>query len=150
MAWKQPFPAPLDHAARGRYASGMAGSLRFVVLHHTGVAENHFDFLFEADPGAMLSSFRTPRWPPTPGDLWEEADEHRRIYLDYQGLISGDRGSVARVDAGTITWHPLGQDPPAMSMALSREAGCDAHVHLLHERRLNDSRDTLWRVAQVR
>lgn len=27
--------------------------------------------------------------------------EHRRLYLDYEGPISGDRGSVRRVDAGT-------------------------------------------------
>jgi len=26
------------------------------------------------------------------------------VYLDYEGLVSGDRGSVSRIDAGTFEW----------------------------------------------
>jgi len=30
--------------------------------------------------------------------------DHRQLYLDYQGPISGDRGSVRRLNRGTVRW----------------------------------------------
>ena len=35
----------------------------------------------------------------------EQLPEHRLVYLDYQGPVSGNRGSVSRVLDGTIQWQ---------------------------------------------
>lgn len=97
---------------------------RYAVLHHTGIARPHFDFLFEIEPNAAgLTALRCPRWPPEISDLLEELPEHRLIYLDYEGPISGDRGSVTRVDAGEIDVADLAIDPPTLGLTLrsSRE-----------------------------
>ncbi len=81
---------------------GMA--LRFVVLHHTGVAEPHFDLLIEV-PGS--NELMTWRIGTGPGE-WAGADavgavriaDHRVLYMNYEGEISGGRGEVKRVAAG--------------------------------------------------
>jgi len=75
--------------------------LRYVVLRHDGIAEPHFDFLFEREPGSDLITFRFPDWP-----IWEvtevtELRPHRRVYLSYEGDISGGRGNVQRIAEGT-------------------------------------------------
>src|SRR5687768_10877900 len=80
--------------------------LRYVVLHHTGYGEDHYDLMFETAPGSMLATWRSPCWPlqeiHTPLEL---LPDHRRDYLDYEGPVSGGRGSVRRVQAGTHTVH---------------------------------------------
>ena len=30
--------------------------------------------------------------------------DHRRLYLDYEGAVSRNRGAVARVDCGALEW----------------------------------------------
>ena len=44
--------------------------------------------------------------PPAPGKLIPATrlDNHRLAYLDYEGPISGQRGSVSRVLRGTYRW----------------------------------------------
>lgn len=87
-----------DATAAG--ASESHPPLRFVVLHHTGVAEPHYDVMVETSPGLLLSTWRAPNWPPRDGDVWTRLEDHRRAYLDYEGPISGGRGEVRRVAAG--------------------------------------------------
>jgi hypothetical protein len=36
----------------------------------------------------------------------EQLADHRLAYLEYEGPVSGDRGSVRRLDAGTIVRRP--------------------------------------------
>ena len=76
--------------------------LRYVVLRHEGVAEPHFDLMFETSPGSVLRTWRAPRWPLKAGDLLTGLGEHRRAYLVFEGPVSGGRGFVQRVCAGTI------------------------------------------------
>jgi hypothetical protein len=80
---------------------------RFVLLEHRwdGV---HWDLMLEA--GDALRTWAIDR-PVTAGvDLPARAlPDHRPIYLDYEGPISGDRGTVRRIDRGTYTaevWEP--------------------------------------------
>jgi hypothetical protein len=81
---------------------------RFVLLRHECPPEfgkpSHWDLMLE-DAGALLT------WSlvelPTPGGLAAFAtrlDDHRLAYLDYEGPLSGERGSVSRVDAGEFQW----------------------------------------------
>jgi hypothetical protein len=78
---------------------GVSGS-RYVVLHHTGVPQPHFDFLVEMTAGAELLSWRAPRWPASTGDSFVRLPDHRNAYLEYEGPVSGQRGVVKRVAAG--------------------------------------------------
>jgi hypothetical protein len=43
--------------------------------------------------------------------------DHRLAYLDYEGPVSNDRGTVTRVDAGTFTW--LRDDAVELAVELS-------------------------------
>ncbi|MCG8407380.1 MAG: hypothetical protein MI923_19450 [Phycisphaerales bacterium] len=75
--------------------------VRFVVLFHTQKQGDHFDLMI--DDGSLLATWKTRQAPETARD--RELDclrigNHRRIYLDYEGPISGDRGDVTQHDAG--------------------------------------------------
>jgi hypothetical protein len=72
---------------------------RFVLLEHhcDGI---HWDFMLE--DGAALRTWAIDTPVVAGQDLPARAlPHHRRIYLDYEGDISGDRGRVRRIDEGT-------------------------------------------------
>src|SRR3954467_14716349 len=72
---------------------------RFAVLEHRwdGV---HWDFLLEH--GATLRCWALEA-PIVPGrEVPARAlPDHRRVYLEYEGEVSGGRGTVRRLDGGT-------------------------------------------------
>jgi hypothetical protein len=73
---------------------------RFAVLRHEGVESPHFDLLIETAPGGALAAWRCEDWPiDRPASLVRLPD-HRSIYLDYEGPVSGNRGTVRRVAGG--------------------------------------------------
>ena len=77
--------------------------LRYVVLRHSDVSEPHFDLMFETLPGSMLATWRFPHWPSdTPAQITRLRD-HRRLYLEYEGTLTDQRGSVHRVADGTCS-----------------------------------------------
>src|SRR5579864_8116884 len=86
--------------------------LRYVVLRHADVSEPHFDLMFETLPGSMLATWRSEQWPIEPNTPLTRLRDHRRLYLDYEGDIAGDRGTITRVAEGTcevevgpaVTW----------------------------------------------
>lgn len=79
---------------------------RFVVLIHDTPPDYqrppHLDLMLES--GSSLRTWALSRWPengetvPSP-----QLADHRLDYLDYEGPISGGRGSVTRHDAGTYS-----------------------------------------------
>lgn len=75
---------------------------RFVVLEHRW-AGVHYDVMLEDVAQGSLRTWAV-EIPLTPGvDLpARELAAHRLVYLDYEGPISGDRGSVRRLDRGTF------------------------------------------------
>ena len=75
--------------------------LHYVVLRHDGVPDPHFDMMFETAPGSDLATWRSPIWPLTAATPLTQLRDHRRAYLKYEGLVSGDRGSVYRIAEGT-------------------------------------------------
>jgi hypothetical protein len=89
-------PSPL----RGK-SSSKSIEFRYVVLHHTGIENPHFDLMLELSPNSDLSTWRVPHWPPTPGDKFTPLPNHRREYLEYEGPVSNNRGKVKRIAAGT-------------------------------------------------
>ena len=76
---------------------------RYVILEHDHPAL-HWDFMLEA--GDVLKTWRLAA-PPRPGGAVaaEPSFDHRRTYLDYEGPVSGGRGTVTRWDAGTFSWQ---------------------------------------------
>jgi hypothetical protein len=74
---------------------------RFVLLEHrwNGV---HWDFMLEA--GDVLRTWAVDAPIEAGVDRPARAlPDHRRIYLDYEGEVSGGRGTVRRVDQGLYT-----------------------------------------------
>jgi hypothetical protein len=76
--------------------------LRYVILHHDGIANPHVDLMFEKSPGSMLMTWRSAHWPIDSTTVIEPLPDHRRDYLDYEGPVSRNRGEVRRIAAGTF------------------------------------------------
>jgi hypothetical protein len=74
---------------------------RFVVLEHDH-PYLHWDLMLEA--GDVLWSWRLAA-PPAAGERIASlrTPDHRKLYLDYEGPVSGDRGFVRRWDHGHYT-----------------------------------------------
>jgi hypothetical protein len=72
---------------------------RFVVLTHDHPVL-HWDLMLEH--GELLRTWRLMQPPDVDGLIDAEAlPDHRLAYLDYEGPVSGDRGTVWQWDAGT-------------------------------------------------
>jgi hypothetical protein len=76
---------------------------RFSILAHDYPAP-HWDLFLET--GDVLRSWRL-LLPLADGVAVpaEPTGDHRLLYLDYEGPVSGGRGSVTRVDGGTFAWE---------------------------------------------
>ncbi|MCD4823575.1 MAG: hypothetical protein K8S55_03140 [Phycisphaerae bacterium] len=74
----------------------------FVILAHDGHGPSHFDLMFSI--GTALATWQCPRDPaglPVGQSMsCQKLPDHRLAYLDYEGPISGGRGSVRRVEQG--------------------------------------------------
>jgi hypothetical protein len=90
---------------------------RFVLLAHDH-PHPHIDLMLEVD--AVLWTWQLPAFP---GDgVCGEARrifDHRPVYLDYEGPVSGGRGLVRRLDRGSYDW--LVQAPGRLEAQLSSE-----------------------------
>lgn len=83
---------------------------RFVILAHDW-PRPHFDLLLEV--GSVLKAWRLFAEPNANVRVPAEPNaDHRMVYLDYEGPVSGGRGSVIRWDCGSYdgeigepTWH---------------------------------------------
>ena len=79
---------------------------RFVLLRHDCPPDyerpSHWDLMLESD--GVLRTWRLAALPQTPPDSMEaeELADHRLAYLEYEGPVGGERGTVSRVDAGTF------------------------------------------------
>ena len=96
---------------------------RFVILAHTVNGATHCDLMLEVAGQEKLRTYQLSRWPLAVGESCdcERLDDHRRVYLDYEGEISGGRGFVERVAAGTwtgdIVLHP--EDGETVPLAIA-------------------------------
>lgn len=78
---------------------------RFVILRHETPADaerpSHFDLMFEA--GGELRTWAVDRLPTAEGPpaIATPLPPHRLAYLQYEGPVSGNRGTVRRVTSGS-------------------------------------------------
>jgi hypothetical protein len=72
---------------------------RFAILQHDSPRGLHWDLLLQA--GEALKTWALPRPPAANGEMSCDAlPDHRLAYLDYEGPVSADRGTVSRWDEG--------------------------------------------------
>ena len=91
---------------------------RFVLLLHAlPDGTSHYDLLIGR--GEALAAWRLPApltgLPPEGAEAVRLAD-HRTLYLTYEGEVSGGRGTVRRVDAGTCAVEAWGDDRVAVRL----------------------------------
>ncbi|MHC4696690.1 MAG: DNA polymerase ligase N-terminal domain-containing protein, partial [Planctomycetota bacterium] len=118
---------------------------RFVILHHKIDGGEHWDLMFEQ--GEVLLTWQLLREPVAPVPVAPVSNrcdsrvenpshsrshlpiparrigEHRKAYLDYEGPISGGRGHVHRVDAGTVEFEQLTANKCVMDLHGDRLRG---------------------------
>lgn len=87
-------------------------TLRFVLLHHTAspTQADHYDLMLQMREGSsddepVFKTFSTLADDvPKSSCLLRPSHDHRKLYLHFEGPISGGRGKVHRVDEGELTW----------------------------------------------
>jgi DNA polymerase Ligase (LigD) len=93
---------------------------RYVVLEHTGTATykpgRHWDLMLET--GQALRTWELDSIPMPGGfALAVSLADHRLAYLDYEGPISGDRGTVRRWDWGD--YEVIRESPSELDIRLN-------------------------------
>lgn len=104
-------PAVAEFNRPGAYNPRMVSEKprRFVIQHHELSASAHWDLMLEQDDA--LATWQVPVPPsqycqgPVPA---RRIADHRKAYLDYEGPVSGDRGTVRIADAGTYVARVAG------------------------------------------
>jgi hypothetical protein len=100
---------------------------RFVILTHDWPAP-HWDFLVEA--GGVLRAWRLLAEPRAGTDITAEPNfDHRLLYLDYEGPLSGNRGSVSRWDAGHAEWVADELERVVIELRGAKLTGCAVIRH---------------------
>jgi len=100
----------------------------FALLEHdttaaTGLPEaerrRHWDLLVETPGQESLPTWRLAQNPlEARGDLAaERVKDHRRLYLDFEGEVSGGRGVVRRLDRGPATLERMAGDEVVVQLA---------------------------------
>ncbi len=94
---------------------------RFVILTHDH-PELHWDFMLEC--GEKLRTWRLIEEPDSGGTtLATLLPDHRIEYLDYEGPVSGNRGTVTRWDTGRFEWIVEKADQTEISLLGDRLDG---------------------------
>ncbi|MDA0660223.1 MAG: hypothetical protein O2931_08765 [Planctomycetota bacterium] len=72
--------------------------------------KDHWDLFLEAQDGALWTWALSDAWGTATRFLGIRLPDHRPIYLDYDGAISGERGTVERIATGEYDIVQLGDD----------------------------------------
>jgi hypothetical protein len=93
---------------------------RFVILRHDSPPQadrpTHWDLMLEGTDGLATWALAAPPAPGRAVAATRLAD-HRALYLDFEGPLSGDRGRVTRWDTGS--YHLTAQSATVWQVMLS-------------------------------
>ncbi|NLX12140.1 MAG: hypothetical protein GXY44_00590 [Phycisphaerales bacterium] len=124
---------------------------QFVLLEHVLDAGRHWDLMFEA--GSVLVTWQLAHNPIVKAASAEAPPisacrivDHRRTYLDYQGRISGDRGSVTRLDKGQ--YFLIGHEPDRLSLDIRGEQLCGHYEIIKSVSNEAVGGDEVWRFVR--
>ena len=118
---------------------------QFVLLQHDH-PELHWDFMLES--GDVLLTWRLDQIPGELAEIEAQAlPDHRKAYLDYEGPVSGDRGSVVRIDRGSF--ELLKSSVGGLTVRLNGDRVCgEARLRQLSSRVSNVWSDMdMWRMS---
>ena len=80
------------------------GPARYVALEHRRTGDTHCDLMLEHEGKLITWRLKGLDALVAKGELrGERLPDHRLAYLDYEGPVSGGRGSVRRLAHGSIT-----------------------------------------------
>lgn len=109
----------------------------FVLLEHRtdepsgmgsarGPSRIHWDFLIEVPGQERLATWRLADNPigQAGAVTAERIGDHRRVYLTYEGEISGGRGRVRRIDRGEAALQTYAERELRAELRGGRLAGC--------------------------
>ncbi len=107
----------------GGVQPGPAGM--FALLEHTTGNDRHWDLLMEVPGAERLPTWRLAANPlETVGAVpAERIQDHRRVYLEFEGELTGGRGVVRRLDRGSAVVEPIHEDEAAFVLAGERLRG---------------------------
>ena len=126
-------------------------SRRYVILHHEtppgSERGSHYDFMLQR--GDVLATWALERVPlagETVAAL--KLPDHRLAYLDYEGLLTGGRGTVRRVEAGTYQVEREADD--ALTVRLVQKNSAEQNPSVDNAARWNFHRvdDGDWEVSR--
>jgi hypothetical protein len=106
--------------------------LAFVLLRHTGHGDEHYDLMVQIPSQERLLTWRLtapPQSVPAPAAI--RIQDHRAIYLTYEGPISGNRGKVERIMGGNATLLRQSAPPAAaLRFRLPTDPPCEITLPL--------------------
>jgi hypothetical protein len=99
---------------------------RFVILRHETPPGRgrrlHWDLMLES--GGVLRTWALAKEPTIGASIAAELlPDHRLAYLDYEGPVSGDRGTVERWDCGEYIVREESSDRVAVELTGARIRG---------------------------
>jgi hypothetical protein len=102
---------------------------RFVIQQHRTRDAVHYDLMLDRGDGGRLATWSLAAMPPAAGASCpaKRLADHRRVYLTYEGPLSGDRGEVHIAAAGT--WA-LEADAPDRLVLRLESAACRGRFEL--------------------
>ena len=101
--------------------------MRTVILRHTLPDGSwHYDWLVQRAGLALVPTWRTGQSRPDDAAVEsfeaERIGDHRAMYLDYEGEVSGGRGSVERVASGEVIEVEWGDGSLVLSVGFEGRA----------------------------
>ena len=78
-------------------------ALTYVILEHSVNGGVHYDLMLEVPGQEKLRTLQLQARLEKPGEACacKELEPHRRDYLEYEGEVSGNRGTVKRIERGS-------------------------------------------------
>ena len=138
-------------------------SNQWVLLNHQvgnlqGQRGDHFDFMVSPPDSGPLWTWAIPDNPlskplisqtqPLECSV-ERLPDHRRVYLDYEGPISGDRGEVCQVARGS--YEVVSWDDKQVELRIQHDRSTDCELQFLitlRQRQRSQDWHLIWAVLQ--